>query len=175
MGWAVPLQSLLWWPTQKVCTGRGRHQDYRTMPLITIWRTLCCILHSFKDLTKRILLANHVWRHERLHQEMWSMSEAWEYQFTRCHATHQQPSDRAFRWLGNRLHGPISKVKAMSTSWWQLTMSPSGLKPCHVGLLMQRTPRRCLKRQYFHISEFQELWLVMEALTSLTRTFTITC
>ena len=44
--------------------------------------------------------------------------------------------------------------KAMNTSWWQLTMSPSGLKPCHVELLMLRTPRRCLKRQYFQDSEF---------------------
>ena len=37
---------------------------------------------------------------------------------------------------------------------WQLTMSPSGLKPCHVELLMRRTPSRCLKRQYFQDSEF---------------------
>jgi hypothetical protein len=54
-------------------------------------------------------------------------------------------------------------------------MSPSGLKPCHVELLMRRTPRRCLKRQYFHDSEFQEWWLVMEALTSQIRTSTTTC
>jgi hypothetical protein len=53
-------------------------------------------------------------------------------------------------------------------------MSPSGLKPCHVELLMQRTPR-CLKKQYFHDSEFQGWWLVIEELTSLTRTFTTTC
>ena len=39
---------------------RGRHQDYRMMPLITIWRTLWCIPHSFNDLAKWILLANHV-------------------------------------------------------------------------------------------------------------------
>ena len=44
--------------------------------------------------------------------------------------------------------------RTMNTSWWQLTMSPSGLKPCHVELLMLRTPRRCLKRQYFHDLEF---------------------
>ena len=30
--------------------------------------------------------------------------------------------------------------RIMSTSWWQLTISPSGLKPCHVELLMQRAP-----------------------------------
>ena len=65
--------------------------------------------------------------------------------------------------------------RTMNTSWWKLTMSPNGLKPCHRELLMQRTPRRCLKRQYFHDSEFQEWWLVMESLTSLTRTFTTTC
>ena len=65
--------------------------------------------------------------------------------------------------------------KTMNTSWWQLIMSPSGLKPCHAKLLMQRTPRRCLKRQYLQDSEFQERWLVMKELTSLTRIFTITC
>ena len=56
-------------------------------------------------------------------------------------------------------------MSGVSTTWdrfqsqrtvntWQLTMSPSGLKPCHVELLMRRTPSRCLKRQYFHDSEF---------------------
>ena len=46
--------------TQEVCTGRRRHQNHRTMSLITIWRALWCILHSLKDLAKWILLANHV-------------------------------------------------------------------------------------------------------------------
>ena len=36
--------------------------------------------------------------------------------------------------------------RTVNTPWWQLTMSPSGLKPCHVEPLMQRTPRRCLKK-----------------------------
>ena len=40
----------------------------------------------------------------------------------------------------------LQSQKAISTSWRQLTMSPSGLKPCHVELLMQRTPRRCLNK-----------------------------
>ena len=35
--------------------------------------------------------------------------------------------------------------RTINTSWWQLTMSPSGLKPCHAELLMRRTPRRCLR------------------------------
>ena len=29
--------------------------------------------------------------------------------------------------------------RTMNTSWWKLTMSPNGLKPCHRELLMQRT------------------------------------
>ena len=94
-----------------MCAGRRRHQDYGTMPLITIWRTLWCIPHSFEDLAKWILLANHVWRHKGLHPEVWRMSEAQEYQFKRCHATHQQPPDRAFWCLGYRLHGTFSKSK----------------------------------------------------------------
>jgi hypothetical protein len=95
MGWVVPLQSLFWRSTQKMCTGRRRHQDHWTMSFITIWRTLWHIPHSFKDLVKWILLANHVWRHKGLHSKVWSVSEAWKYQFKRCHATHQQPLDRA--------------------------------------------------------------------------------
>ena len=45
--------------------------------------------------------------------------------------------------------------RTVNISWWQLTMSPSRLKPCHVEQLMLRTPKRCLKKQYFCDSEFQ--------------------
>ena len=65
--------------------------------------------------------------------------------------------------------------RTVNTSWWKLTRSPSGLKPCHAKLLMQRTLRKCLKKQYFHDLEFREWWLAMEALTSLIRTFASTC
>ena len=68
---------------------------------------------SFKNLAKWILLANHVWRHERLHPKVWSMSEAQKYQFKRCHATHQQPLDQVLWCLGYRLHGTISKVEEL--------------------------------------------------------------
>jgi hypothetical protein len=64
---------------------------------------------------------------------MWSMSEAWEHKYTRCHATHQQSPDRTLWCLGNRLHGTISKVQAvwihLSGGWlcfkvgWSSTMS----------------------------------------------------
>jgi hypothetical protein len=30
---------------------------------------------------------------EGFHPKVWSMFEAWEHQFKRCHATHKQPSD----------------------------------------------------------------------------------
>jgi hypothetical protein len=113
MGWTVSLQSLLWRPTQKMRASWRRHQDHLTMPLTTIWRTLWGISHTFEDLAKWILLANHVWRHEGLHPEVWSMLEAREYQFKRCHATHQQALNRTLRCLGYWLHGTISKVKEL--------------------------------------------------------------
>ena len=42
---------------------------------------------------------------------MWSVSEAREYQFKRCHATHQQPLDRALRCLGIDYMGPFPMSK----------------------------------------------------------------
>jgi hypothetical protein len=113
MGCAVSLQSLLWWTTQKVCTGRRRHQDHWTMPLITISRTLWSIPHSCEDLAKWICLANYVWRHKILHPEMWSVSDARECQFKGCYASYQQPLDKTLQCLGNRLHDTFFKVKEL--------------------------------------------------------------
>ena len=42
---------------------------------------------------------------------MWSLSKAWEYQFKRCHATHQQPPNRALRCLGINYMGLFLKSK----------------------------------------------------------------
>jgi hypothetical protein len=42
--------------------------------------------------------------------------------------------------------GPFPKSKNYEYILVEVDMSPSGLKPCHAELLMQRTPRRCLKK-----------------------------
>ena len=64
-------------------------KNYWKMSLITIWRTLWGIPHTLKDLAKWILLANNVQRHKRFHPKVQCMSETWQHQFKRCHATHQ--------------------------------------------------------------------------------------
>ena len=63
----------------------------------------------------------------------------------------------------------------MSTSWWQLTMSPSGSKLCHARQPIIEAPRRCSKRQYFQDSGYQGSLSVIEDPTSSVKAFNITC
>ena len=110
MGWTIPLSSMLWWFTQKMCASWRRNQNNWKMSFITIWRALWGASNACKDMVVWILLTKIVWRHQRIYSDMWPMPKTWQYQFKRCHATHQQSSDWALWLLGDWLHGSISAV-----------------------------------------------------------------
>ena len=54
-----------------------------------------------KSMAEWIFLAKHVWRRKRICAALPKMSEAWEYQFPRRHATKEQSSSGNIRHMGS--------------------------------------------------------------------------
>ena len=71
--------------------------------------------------------------------------------------------------------GPFPKSKNCEYIFLAVDYVSKWVKAMPCRAADAKNSKKCLKRQYFHDSEFREWWLVMEALTSLTRTFTSTC
>jgi hypothetical protein len=160
---------------QMVCTGWRRNQDHWKMSLIIICRTLWGIPYSCKNLAKWIFLANHVWRHDGFYLEVWSILEAWEHQFKRCHSTHQQPPDQTLRWLGIDCMGPFPKSNNCEYILMAVDYVSKLVEAMPCRAVDSRSSKKMFEEKYFQDLVSQEWWLVMEDLTSLTKAFNGIC
>jgi hypothetical protein len=88
--------------------GRGDTNHWK-MPCSSIQRPLWSIPHSNQILVVRILLANDVRRHQRIHLKVLEMSVARRHHVSQCNAPQLQPSNRNIWCVGHWLHGAIPK------------------------------------------------------------------
>jgi len=69
-------------------------QIIKKMPCSSVWRPLWSIPHSSQNLAVRILLANDVQRHQRVHTKVSKMTAARWHHLSQCNAPTLQPSSR---------------------------------------------------------------------------------
>ena len=110
LGWSIPVQVMHRWSAETMCTRSRSHTNHREMPYCSIWRPLRSIQESSKNLAKWFLLANNVWRHQRIHPKVLKMPDAGWHNNSQCNAPHKQSPSRTIRHLGRRLHGTIPEV-----------------------------------------------------------------
>ena len=109
LGRPIPVQGMHRWSAKKMRTRIRSHENCREMPHYSIRRPLWSIYNSSKYLTEWFLLANDVWRHQRVHLEVSKMPDAGWHNSSRCNAPHKQPPSRMFDVWGIDFMGPFPK------------------------------------------------------------------
>ena len=120
---------MCWWSIEKMRTNSWRFSDHWEVSCSTIRRLLRSVLHTGKNLAVWILLANDVWRHQRVYLKVSKMSAAGQYQRSQCNAPPLQPPDRSLWCLGHWLHGTLPEVHGVRVHphrcWLHVKMSRS--------------------------------------------------
>ena len=123
------------WLIKKVCTHGGGCMDHRKVPCSPIWRPLWSIPHTRQNLAMRILLANNVWRHQRIHLKVSKMLAVRWHHLSQCNAPPLQSSNRNIWCVGHWLHGTVSKVPRLwvhpRCCWLHIKMGGSTTLPSY--------------------------------------------
>ena len=101
---------MCWWSIKKVRACSRGDTNHQKMPCSSVRRPLWSILHTSQNLAMRILLANNVWRHQRIHSKVSKVPISWKHQLSQCNAPALQPSNRNIWCVGYWLHGAIPKA-----------------------------------------------------------------